>query len=210
MGGMGGQGGMGRPSSSSIVPSGDDTSPTPTEKPIAAAKKAFAAGMKSLNKAKDYEAAAAAATNPDKRGNAIEKMSDNYNRALDLFTETLANNAEMVEAWNNVGYVHLKLGAFAEAVDDYNHALKLNPSLLDAVEHRGEAYIALDRLEDAKSSYMDLFNHSRPLADQLMPPMQQWLERHRADAAGMRPADIDNFEKWLHERVGIAQQTAAS
>jgi hypothetical protein len=57
---------------------------------------------------------------------------------------------------------------------------------------------------------MDLFNHERPLADQLMVSMQSWLESHRAAANGMRAADIDAFDKWLQERGGIAKQTAST
>ena len=29
------------------------------------------------------------------------------------FTEALSNKGDMVEAWDNVGYVHLRLGAYA-------------------------------------------------------------------------------------------------
>ncbi len=53
--------------------------------------------------------------------------------------------------------------------------------LLEAIEHRGEAYLGIDRLDDAKAAYMDLFFHARPLADQLMVPMQAWLQSHRVD-----------------------------
>ena len=68
--------------------------------------------MKSLNKAKEYEAVADSAANADKKANAIGKMDDAYNKALDQFTEALSNKSDMVEAWNNVGYVHLHLGAY--------------------------------------------------------------------------------------------------
>ncbi len=61
-----------------------------------------------------------------------------------------------------------------------------------------------------KAAYMDLFNHNRPLADQLMVTMQKWLDSHRAAANGMRAADIDAFGKWLQERDGIAKQTAST
>jgi hypothetical protein len=57
---------------------------------------------------------------------------------------------------------------------------------------------------------MDLFFHARPLADQMMVTMQSWLQSHRASANGMRPADIDAFDKWLQEREGIAKTTAAN
>ena len=85
----------------------------------------------------------------------------------------------MVEAWDNVGYVHLRLGAYAEAVDDYNHVLALKPDLLEAVAHRAEANLALDRLEDAKVAYMELFTHAPNLADQLLQAMHKWLADHR-------------------------------
>jgi tetratricopeptide (TPR) repeat protein len=203
----GGQGGMGRPS---VNPPSEELQTAPAEvKPDVASRKAYAAGMKSLAKAKDYESAAAAATNADKKANALEKMGDNYNRALDQFTEALSNNGDMVEAWNNVGYIHLRLGAYAESVDDYNHTLTLKPELPEAVLHRGEAYLGVDRLDDAKAAYMDLFNHERPLADELLLAMQRWLADHRSNANGMRAADVDAFDKWLQERDGIAKQTAS-
>ncbi len=181
-----------------------------SDKPDAAAKKAFNAGVKSLSRARELEEAAAKATNPDKKAAALEKAGDAYNRALDQFTEALSNKGDMVDAWNYAGYVHLRLGAYYESIDDYNHTLALKPDLMEAVEHRGEAYMAVDRLEDAKASYMNLFNHARPLADQLMVSMRKWLDKHRAEANGLRAADIDAFDKWLQERDGIAQQTASA
>ncbi len=200
----------GRGPTQSIDPSGDSpSSSSSSEKPDVAAKKAFKAGMKSLDKAKEYEAAADRAPNADKRANAIGKMNDAYNKALDEFTEALSNKSDMVDAWNNVGYVHLHLGAYREAVDDYNHVLVLKPDLQEAIEHRGEAYLAIDRLDDAKIAYMDLYNHSPALAAQLMQSMQKWLADHRTDAHGMRAADVEAFDKWLQERDGIAKQTAS-
>ena len=208
-GGGGQMPGRGAPSQP-IDPSGDSPpSSSSSEKPDVAAKKAFKAAMKSLDKAKEYEAAADGATNADKKANAIGKMDDAYNKALDQFTEALSNKSDMVEAWDNVGYVHLHLGAYREAVDDYNHVLVLKPDLQEAIEHRGEAYIAIDRLDDAKIAYMDLYNHSPALAAQLMQTMQKWLADHRADAHGMRAADVEAFDKWLQERDGIAKQTAS-
>jgi tetratricopeptide (TPR) repeat protein len=210
--GAGGQGGGGRPGIGQ--PGGGQLSEaTPstaaTEKPDAAAKKVFNAGVKSLTKAREYEEAAAKAANPDKQAAALDKAGDAYGRALDQFTEALRNKGDMVEAWNGAGYVHLRLGAYNESIDDYNHALKLKPDLLEAVEHRGEAYMGFDRLEEVKAAYMDLFNHARPLADQLMAAMQKWLASHRAAPSRLRAADIDSFDKWLQERDGIAKQTAS-
>ncbi len=185
-------------------------SPPAAEKPDKAAKKAFDAGVKSLSRAKEYEDIAAKATDPDKRGSAMERVGDAYDRALNQFTEVLRNQNDRFEAWNYVGYIHLRLGAYREAIDDYNHTLAIKPDLAEAIEHRAEAYLALDRLDEVQAAYMDLFNHARPLADQLMAAMQKWLEDHRAAANGMRAADIDSFGKWLQERDGVAKQTASA
>jgi tetratricopeptide (TPR) repeat protein len=184
MGGPGGQ--MGRPGTQSIDPSGDDTDTTPhVDKPDIAAKKAFNAGVKSMNKAKEFEAAAAAAPNADKKAKELEKVGDAYTKALDQFTEALSNQADLYQAWNYVGFIHLRLGAYVESVDDYNHGLALKPDNLEAIEYRAEAYMAIDRLDDAKSAYMDLYNHDPGLADRLMSAMQKWVTDHRADANGI-------------------------
>ena len=209
-GGIPGGGGVGGGRPGSIDPGGDQPSAPPEVKPDAAAKKAYSAGVKSLTKAREYEEIAAKAPNADKKTDALVKVSDAYGRALDQFTEALSNNGDMFEAWNNVGYIHLRLGAFNESIDDYNHTLRLKPDLLEAIERRAEAFMGVDRLEDAKAAYMDLFNHARPLADQLMVTMQKWQEDHLAAANGMRPADIASFGKWVQERDGIAKQTAST
>ncbi len=179
-------------------------------KPDKAAAKAFAAGTKTMNKVYELEAALTKITDPDKRANARYKLDEDYGKALDQFTEVLRNKNDMYQAWSQVGYVHYRLGAYREAVDDYNHALALNPDLLDAIEYRGEAYLGIDRLDDAKAAYMDLFFHARPRADQMMELMQAWLQGHRVAANGVRPADIDAFDKWLQERDAIAKTTAST
>ena len=86
---------------------------------------------------------------------------------------------------------------------------RCKPDLHEAVAHRAEANLALDRLEDVKAAYMDLFNHAPALADQLMLAMHKWMGEHRNDARGMRPADLAAFDKWLQERDIVAQQSAS-
>jgi Tetratricopeptide repeat len=211
-GGGGGPGGIppitgsgGRTSQQSEIPS------APVEvKPDKAAAKAYAAGTKTMAKAHELEDAIAKASDPDKKAKAVSKLEDTYGRALDQFTEVLRNKNDMYDAWNQIGYVHLRFGAFRESVDDYNHALALKPDLLEATQHRGEAYLGLDRLDEAKAAYMDLFFHARPMADQLMVGMQAWLQSHRAAANGMSASTIDAFDKWVQEREGIAKTTAST
>lgn len=189
----------------------DEMPSAPAEvKPDKEAAKSYKAAEKDMTKARELQDEAAKATDPEKKTRALLKMDDVYGRALEEFTNVLRNKGDMYEAWNQIGFIHLHFGAFRESIDDYNHALSLKPDLPDAVQHRGEAYLGVDHLDDAKAAYMDLFYHERPLADQMMAAMQSWLQKHRAAANGMRATDIDAFDKWLQEREGIAKTTAAN
>jgi tetratricopeptide (TPR) repeat protein len=178
------------------------------DKPDAAASKAFKAGLKALTKARDYDAAADKAPTADKRASELEKADDAYSRALDEFTEALANKGDMVEAWSDAGAIHLRLGAYAESVDDFNHALNLKADLYPAVEGRAEATLALDRLEETRTGYMDLSAHAPQLADKLLQAMQQWLRAHRQDPRGIGTAQLDGFDKWLQERIVAVAKAA--
>lgn len=203
----GGMPGMGRQPQSQ--PSTEDFSTPRADKPDVAAQKAYRAAVKSLNKAKEREQNALNTANPDRKAAELAKARDDYYRALDMFTEALSNDAELFDAWNSAGFVHFRLGAYGESIDDYDHALKLHPDSMEATLYRAQSYLHEDRLDDAKSAYMDLFNHARPYADQLLSAMEEWLKDHRADAKGMRPTTIDSFDSWVKEREKIAAQAAS-
>ncbi len=176
------------------------------EKPDKAAQHAYTAGVKALAKAREYEASLASATSEDKRAGLRDKVQAAYGRALDAFTEALGQRGDLVDAWSGAGIAHSKLGAYAEAFDDYNHVLALKADRYDAVEYRAEAALALDRLADAETAYLDLTNHDPSRAAALLAAMRGWLTRHRAQPAGVRAADIDDFEHWLgaHAPAGAA------
>lgn len=177
-------------------------------KPDKAATKAYNNGMKSLAKAHDLDDQLQKATDADKRAKLTDKRDDTYGQALDQFTEAIRNRPEMYDAWNHVGFIHLHFGAYRESIDDYDHALKIKPDLEEAIAHQAQAFLATDRLEEVKRAYMELFYHSRPFADELMVSMQDWLQKHRLAANGVRPSDIDSFDKWLTERSSIAKTAA--
>ena len=77
----------------------------------------------------------------------------------------------------------------------------------EAVEYRAEAYLGLNRMDDARQAYLELFGADRAQADMLMATMKKWAESRRADPAGVDPAALEAFEKWLGERDGLAKQT---
>jgi tetratricopeptide (TPR) repeat protein len=199
----GGGGGLGAPGSEIV-------SAPPDVKPEKAAAKAFAAGNKTMAKARELQEIIAHSSDPEKRAKAGEKLDDAYDKALLQYTEVIRYNNTMYEPWNQIGFIHLHYGAYRESIDDYNHALALKPDLPEAIAHRGAAYLGADRLDEAKAVYMDLFFHNRQLADELMVAMQAWVQAHQASPNGVRVADVDAFGKWVEEREGIAKATASA
>jgi tetratricopeptide (TPR) repeat protein len=115
----------------------------------------------------------------------------------------------LYQAWNYLGFTNRHLGHYEDSLNSYAKALELNPNYSEAIEYRGEAYLGLNQIEDAKAAYMTLFKDSRPLADELMTAMHQWTDAHRKDAQGLSSADVEAFSKWMDERTGIASQTAS-
>ena len=206
-GGMGGGGRGQMPPGAGGMP--DEPPTVADDKPDVAARKYLKAAYKALEKAKSFEADAATTRDPDKKAKDLERVNNQYSIALDAFTEALSNKGDLVEAWDQVGYVHLRLGAYREAIDDYNHTLALKPELMEAIEHRAEAYLAVDHLDEVKIAYMDLYNHSPDLAAQLMAAMQKWVAARQADASTPHSADAEAFAKWVSDRDGIAKQTAS-
>jgi tetratricopeptide (TPR) repeat protein len=173
------------------------------------AKDAYNAGLRLIKKAKDYDGDAEKASSADKKTKAREKAGAAYGKALEKFSAAIENQPDMVEAWNYVGFANRHLGAYAESLDAYNRALTLNPKYFLAVEYRAEAFLGLNRIDDAKSAYMDLYRDARPLSDELLAAMQKWVSDRRQDAKGLTATDIDAFEKWVNERGVIAKQTAS-
>ncbi len=113
----------------------------------------------------------------------------------------------MPQAYNGMGFSYRKLGDYAKALDNYDRALQLAPNFPDAIEYRGEAYLALNRLDDAKQSYLTLFAMDRKQADSLMAAMKSYVEKKKADPTGVDAAALAAFETWIAERATVAQET---
>jgi tetratricopeptide (TPR) repeat protein len=184
---------------------GSSRSNTPED----AAKAAYNSGVRSIKKAQEYESDAAKASNPDKSAKALDKAHQNYSKALEQFIDAVSQQPKMYQAWNYIGFANRHLGNYDAALPAYAKALELNPGYPDAIEYRGEAYLGLNRIDEAKEAYMTLFKDSRSLADLLMTAMRRWTDERRKDAHGLTPEDVEAFSKWVEERSGIAGQTAS-
>lgn len=177
--------------------------------PEDAAKYVYNSGVRSIKKAQECAADSARASTPEKSAKALDKARQYYSKALEEFIDAVSQQPKMYQAWNYIGFANRHLGNYDAALSAYAKALELNPNYPDAIEYRGEAYLGLNKIAEAKEAYMTLFAQSRPLADQLMTAMRRWTDSRRADAQGVPSEALDAFSKWVDERSGIAAQTAS-
>jgi tetratricopeptide (TPR) repeat protein len=185
-----------------------DSSPPRSPEQLAAGS--YNAGVRYVNKAKEYDSDAAKAAGDDKKkAKALEKAAKTYASALEQFEKATEEDPGLYQAWNYVGFCQRHLGDYEAALKAYSTALELNPSYGEAVEYRAEAYLGLNRIEDAKSAYMSLFRDVRPLAAELMTAMRHWLDERQNDPKGVAGEELASFAKWIDERAAIAQQTAS-
>jgi tetratricopeptide (TPR) repeat protein len=159
---------------------------------------AFNSGLKHLNNGDK----AAVAKKPDQKKAAVE-----YAKALKDFQNAVKLDPKNHRAFNGMGYAYRKAGDYAKALENYDAALALSPNFPDAIEYRAEAYLGLNKPEDAKQAYLSLFASSRTHADTLLKAMKAWADQRHADPAGIDPGALAAFEGWLHERAALAEST---
>ena len=77
----------------------------------------------------------------------FEKAAKKYADAIDL-------RPDFPEALNNLGYSLRITGRYEEALKHYDRAIELDSLFVQAHEYRARAYLALDRVKDAKAAYV--------------------------------------------------------
>ena len=150
-----------------------------------------------------------AASDDAARGLALESAHAHYEAARQKFQDAAKLNPGLPGAWNMIGYTERRLGNHDAALAAYERALALNPNYAQAIEYRAEAYLGLNRIEDAKQAYLDLFASNRALSDQLLAAMQKWVSTHRKSPGNVAGATVKELDRWVQERGKIAAKTAS-
>lgn len=146
-----------------------------------------------------------------KKGDGLNGQSgaqDAYGSARAKLQSLVGRSPQFAEAWNALGYTQRKLGAFDDALASYAKALDLKPGYPEALEYRGEAYLRLNRIHDAKQAYLDLFAKNRKIAATLLESMKVWIKAQQGSHA-VDASDVSDLQDWVQERSQIATQTAA-
>ena len=168
------------------------SAPAPKKSPEAVAADAMNSGLKRLAKADELET-----KNP-------KQARKEYEAALKDFQTAAKLAPDNYRAHTGAGYAFRKLGSYDWALASYERALTLAPSSSEAIEYRAEAYLGLNRLEDAKQAYMQLFVNDRTTSTVLMKAMKAWVAKRRVEPAGLDAATLTAFETWVQERDTLA------
>lgn len=161
-------------------------------------------GIKHRDKAVKYEEKVALETRDKQRAKLQKKIEKEYGKAIKDFESAIEYFPDFYEVHGSLGYALRKVGRFDDSLAAYNASLKINPSYGDAIEYRGEAFLGLNRIDDAKEAYMVLFQNEPPLAKQLLTAMQEWVAARRDDAKGLDSTDVEHFADWIQQRNELA------
>jgi len=143
------------------------------------------------------------------RAKNLDKAKDEYTKAIKDFQKAADLLPTLYQAYNGLGYASRKTGDYATALKMYDKALALAPGFPDAIEYRGVAYLKLNRVDDAKKAYLELFGKDRKQADDLLKAMTEWVASRKADAAGVDAKVVTDLDGWIQERSKIATTTSA-
>jgi tetratricopeptide (TPR) repeat protein len=131
--------------------------------------------------------------------------AEGYTAALEQLGEALRLDPLMYQAWNETGYCHSRLGRIRAAIEAYDSAIALKPGYPDAVANRAEAYLDINRPEEAQQAYEELFVSDRQLAERLLASMRAWLSARRVDPQGVGTAELDATAAWITARSTLSR-----
>jgi len=79
-----------------------------------------------------------------------------YEDAIPLLGKVAKADPNNADAFNQLGYVHRKLGRLPDAATFYNTALRLDPEHRGALEYQGELFLMQDDLKSAEANLAKL------------------------------------------------------
>ncbi|HEX7418543.1 MAG TPA: tetratricopeptide repeat protein [Thermoanaerobaculia bacterium] len=195
-----------------LLASGSGSMPSPSmnnRSPHDQAVDYYNSGEKRLEKLTKMHDEMKASTDPQKAAQMKEKITKGLENAAADFDRATHNDANLYQAYSELGFTLRKLGKYTESLAAYNQALELEPGFSPAIEYRAEAMLGLNQLDEVKKAYATLFAGDRPKADALMASMKSWIADRRANAGGLDAQKLDEFAKWVEQRETIAGQTTS-
>jgi tetratricopeptide (TPR) repeat protein len=160
---------------------------------------AYTAGYASILRAEHAENLVAASSNEAERTAAQRDAQEAYRASLPHFMAATRLDTSMHEAYTYLGYANRKLGRYDEALRAYDAALKINPDTPYAIEYQGEAFLGLNRIDEARFNFLRLYALDPSHAAKLLQAMRAWMAANEAKP----PAGIDMpaLAEWIAEKT---------
>lgn len=160
---------------------------------------AYTAGYASILRAEHADNVAAASSNDAERSAAQRSAQEAYKASLPHFATAVRLDTSMHEAYTYLGYAYRKLGRYDESLQAYDRALKINPDTPYAIEYQGEAFLALNRIAEARFNFLRLYALDEYHAAKLLRAMQTWVDANKEKPpAGI---DVPELAAWISERA---------
>jgi tetratricopeptide (TPR) repeat protein len=164
---------------------------------------AYTAGYASILRAEHAENLVAASAGKADRAAARKQANRAYLAALESFATAVRFDASMHEAHTYMGYANRKLGRYEPALQAYERALQIEPDQPRAIQYQGEAFLGLNRLDQARFNYLRLYALDKAQSDKLLLAMHSWVESKRSKPP--TGVDFDAFSAWVADRVAATQ-----
>jgi tetratricopeptide (TPR) repeat protein len=175
----------------------------PQRTPEQMAASSYRAALKNKERALSYEAKAAGIADPKKRTRELERARKQWQSAVANHQKAIQQDAGLYQALNELGFAYRRLGDYENALRAYDRALALKPGFAPAIEYRAEALLAMDRFEETRAAYLELYRVDQDHAALLMQAFDAWLATLSADA----PVGAQEFARWVRERKQLAEVT---
>ena len=195
---------------SPLLAAGSNRSATEPRDPHDDAVVSFNDGLASRDRAWKLEKDLAKAPNEAARAKIAEKIRKAYQSAVRAQRSAVRYDPKLYQAHGELGYALRKTGDYAAALESYDKALAIQPGYAEAIEYRAEAYLGLNRVDDARQAYMTLHNGGDAArAKMLAGAMAKWLRQRRTDPGGVAAGKTDEFATWPSQRTEISRATAS-
>ena len=193
---------------SGTSPSSTPTPAAPQMSPEQQAVADYNQGLRYRNKAWKLEEKAGDVTGAAK-AKLGSKMNGQFKKAARAFESAVKAQPDFYEAYGSLGYALRRQGEYSEALEAYNRALSLNPNYPEAIEYRAEAYLGLNRPQDAQTEYSRLLILSPEHAGELLEAINSWVEDRQANSEGLDPDVVTGVASWTQERQEVAKTTVS-
>ena len=185
-----------------------DSGAVPVVDPADQAAEAYNRGLERRNKAWKLEEKADSSSDSEERSKLNAKAQKEYTKAIRAFRSATEVDPQMHQAFSSLGYALRKTDQYEDSLAAYNKALELQPGYAEAIEYRAEAFLGLDRLDEAKEAYMQLFRDDRERAAELMTAMLRWVGERQMNPGDLDPKTIEEFAVWVRDRAEVSGNTA--